>query len=74
MESEGDVCDGARVAGPAEDCLPGRMTGLRLIVPMEQPRPGARLRFTGADGIGLTSFATETAGEAIAAIELRPRR
>lgn len=40
----------------------------------ERPHPGAQLRFTDADGMRLTCFATNTASEAIAALELRHRQ
>ncbi|MBP2055683.1 hypothetical protein J2Z21_008699 [Streptomyces griseochromogenes] len=40
----------------------------------ERPYPGAQLRFTDADGHRLTCFATNTAGEAIATLELRHRQ
>ncbi|ANZ21795.1 ISMsm3, transposase [Streptomyces noursei ATCC 11455] len=40
----------------------------------ERPHPGAQLRFTDADGMRLTCFATNTADEAIAALELRHRQ
>lgn len=42
----------------------------------ERPHPGAQLHFTDADadGMRLTCFATNTAGEAIAALELRHRQ
>jgi len=40
----------------------------------ERPHPGAQLRFTDADGMRLTCFATNTAGEAIATLELRHRQ
>jgi hypothetical protein len=47
---------------------------MRLIVRNERPHPGAQLRLTDADGHRLTCFATNTAGEAIAALELRHRQ
>lgn len=37
-------------------------------------RSGAQLRFTDADGLRLTCFATNTTGQKIAALELRHRR
>lgn len=45
-----------------------------MIVRKERPHLGAQLRFTKADGMRLTCFATNTAGEAIAALELRHRQ
>jgi hypothetical protein len=47
---------------------------MRLIVRKERPHPGAQLRFTDADGMRLTCFATNTTGTAIAALELRQRQ
>ncbi|MFF4978486.1 transposase [Streptomyces sp. NPDC001046] len=47
---------------------------MRLIVRKERPHPGAQLRLTDADGMCLTCFATNTTGEALAALELRHRQ
>ena len=74
VAADGDIRDGAWVAELAGDCLTGWPKGLRLIVRKERPHPGAQLRFTDADGMRLTCFATNTAGEAIAALELRHRQ
>ncbi|MCC5480517.1 IS1380 family transposase [Streptomyces barringtoniae] len=74
VEPDGDIRDGAWVAELAGDCLTGWPNGLRLIVRKERPHPGAQLRFTDADGMRLTCFATNTAGEAIATLELRHRQ
>ncbi|MGQ5640799.1 MULTISPECIES: IS1380 family transposase [unclassified Streptomyces] len=74
VEPDGDIRDGAWVAELAGDCMTGWPKGLRLIVRKERPHPGAQLRFTDADGMRLTCFATNTAGEAIAALELRHRQ
>ncbi|WP_329230172.1 IS1380 family transposase [Streptomyces canus] len=74
VDPDGDVRDGAWVAELAGDCLRGWPKGLRLIVRKERPHPGAQLRFTDADGMRLTCFATNTADEAIAALELRHRQ
>ncbi|MGM9379176.1 IS1380 family transposase [Streptomyces longwoodensis] len=76
VEPDGDIRDGAWVAelDAGSDCLTGWPKGLRLIVRKERPHPGAQLRFTDADGMRLTSFATNTPGEAIAALELRHRQ
>lgn len=74
MEPDGDIRDGAWVAELAGDCLTGWPRGMRLIVRKERPHPGAQLRFTDADGMRLTCFATNTAGEATAALELRHRQ
>ncbi|OIJ96308.1 IS1380 family transposase [Streptomyces monashensis] len=74
VEADGEIRDGAWVAELAGDCLTGWPNGLRLIVRKERPHPGAQLRFTDADGMRLTCFATNTAGEAIATLELRHRQ
>ena len=58
---------------PATD-LNGWPKGMRLIVRKERPHPGAQLRFTDADGLRLTCFATNTTGGPIADLELRHRR
>lgn len=47
---------------------------MRLVVRKERPHPGAQLRFTDADGLRLTAFATNTTGTPIAALELRHRQ
>lgn len=74
VEPDGDIRDGAWVTEVADDCLTGWPKGLRLIVRKEQPHPGAQLRFTDTDVMRLTRFATNTAGEAIATLELRHRQ
>jgi hypothetical protein len=74
VEPDGQVRDGAWVAELAGDVLKGRPTGMRLIVRKERPHPGAQLQVTDADGMRLTCFATDTAGTAIAALELRHRQ
>lgn len=76
VEPDGEVRDGAWVAeiDAGSDCLTGWPKGMRLIVRKERPHPGAQLRLTDADGHRLTCFATNTAGEAIAALELRHRQ
>ncbi|MFD9434203.1 IS1380 family transposase [Streptomyces sp. NPDC060002] len=74
VEPDGEIRDGAWVAELAGDCLTGWPKGLRLVVRKERPYPGAQLRFTDADGMRLTCFATNTTGEAIAALELRHRQ
>jgi hypothetical protein len=71
VEPVGDIRDGAWVAELAGDCLTGWPRGMQLIVRKERPHPGAQLRFTDADGMRLTCFATNTAGEATAALALR---
>ncbi|MFF1838860.1 IS1380 family transposase [Streptomyces sp. NPDC058231] len=73
-EPGGEIRDGAWVAELDGDCLKGWPKGMRLIVRKERPHPGAQLRFTDADGLRLTCFATNTSGTAIAALELRHRQ
>ena len=73
VEPDGKVRDGAWVAELAGDVLKGWPAGMRLIVRKERPHPGAQLRFTDADGMRLTCFATNTPG-AIVALELRHRQ
>ncbi|MEV0748693.1 IS1380 family transposase [Streptomyces sp. NPDC050273] len=74
VEPDGQVRGGAWVAELAGDVLKGWPAGMRLIVRKERPHPGAQLRFTDADGMRLTCFATNTTGTAIAALELRQRQ
>ncbi|GAX58432.1 IS1380 family transposase [Streptomyces olivochromogenes] len=74
VETDGQPRDGAWVAELAGDVLKGWPTGMRLIVRKERPHPGAQLRFTDADGMRLTCFATNTTGTTIAALELRHRQ
>ncbi|MFF8867937.1 IS1380 family transposase [Streptomyces sp. NPDC015139] len=73
IETSGEVRDGAWVAELAGGVLDGWPPGMRLIVRRERPHPGAQLRFTDADGMRLTCFATNTAGRPIAELELRHR-
>ncbi|MEU6201943.1 IS1380 family transposase [Streptomyces sp. NPDC047061] len=74
VEPGGRIRDGAWVAELAGDVLDGWPKGMRLIVRKERPHPGAQLRFTDADGMRLTAFATNTQDAAIAALELRHRQ
>ncbi|WP_431966842.1 IS1380 family transposase [Actinacidiphila sp. bgisy160] len=74
VEPGGEIRDGAWVAELAGDVLDGWPQGMRLIVRKERPHPGAQLRFTDADGMRLTAFATNTKNVPIAALELRHRR
>ncbi|WP_372412132.1 IS1380 family transposase [Streptomyces luteireticuli] len=74
IEPGGEVRDGAWVAELAGNILAGWPPGMRLIVRRERPHPGARLRFTDADGNRLTCFATNTKDTPIAALELRHRQ
>jgi hypothetical protein len=48
--------------------------GMRVLVRKERPHPGAQLRFTDADGLRLTAFATNTPRGQLADLELRHRR
>ena len=74
VEPDGEVRDGAWVAELSGDVLKGWPMGMRLIVRKERPHPGAQLRFTDADGMRLTCFATNTPDTPIAALELRHRQ
>ncbi|WP_405723700.1 IS1380 family transposase [Streptomyces sp. NBC_01537] len=74
VEPGGQVRDGAWVAELAGDVLTGWPKGMRLIVRKERPHPGAQLRFTDADGMRLTAFATNTKHIPIARLELRHRQ
>ncbi|CAG6391172.1 IS1380 family transposase [Streptomyces cocklensis] len=74
VEPGGEIRDGAWVAELGGDVLKGWPKGMRLIVRKERPHPGAQLRFTDADGLRLTAFATSTTGLPIAALELRHRQ
>jgi hypothetical protein len=74
VEPDGKIRDGAWVAELAGDVLTGWPAGIRLIVRKERPHPGAQLRFTDADGMRLTCFATNTTSTPIAGLELRHRQ
>ncbi|WAL75576.1 IS1380 family transposase [Kitasatospora sp. YST-16] len=74
VEPDGAIRDGAWVAELAGDVLKGWPKGMRLVVRKERPHPGAQLRFTDADGMRLTCFATNTVDVPIAALELRHRQ
>ncbi|MCX5400717.1 IS1380 family transposase [Streptomyces sp. NBC_00102] len=74
VEPDGEIRHGAWVAELGGDTLKGWPPGMRLIVRKERPHPGAQLRFTDADGLRLTAFATNTANSPIAALELRHRQ
>lgn len=74
VEPDGAIRDGAWVAELAGDVLRGWPRGIRLIVRKERPHPGAQLRFTDADGMRLTCFATNTAHVPITSLELRHRQ
>jgi hypothetical protein len=74
-DDEGVQRDGAWVAeatGVLE--LSGWPKGMRVLVRKERPHPGAQLRFTDADGLRLTAFATNTGRGQLADLELRHRR
>jgi hypothetical protein len=74
VEPGGQIRDGAWVCELTGDVLDGWPKGMRLIVRKERPHPGAQLRFTDADGMRLTAFATNTKNVPIAALELRHRQ
>jgi hypothetical protein len=74
IEPDGGVREGAWVAELAGDVLAGWPAGMRLILRKERPHPGAQLRFTDADGMRLTCFATNTPRIPIAVLELRHRQ
>lgn len=74
IEPGGQIREGAWVAELAGDVLKGWPKGMRPIVRKERPHPGAQLRFTDADGLRLTAFATNTTTTPIAALELRHRQ
>jgi hypothetical protein len=74
VEPGGEIRDGAWTAELDGDVLKGWPRGMRLIVRKERPHPGAQLRFTEADGLRLTCFATNTTDVPIAALELRHRQ
>lgn len=60
VETDGEARDGAWVAELTGKLLDGRLKGVRLIIRKERPYPGAQLRFTDADGMRITCFATNT--------------
>jgi Transposase DDE domain group 1 len=74
VEPGGEIREGAWTAELDGDVLKGWPAGMRLIVRKERPHPGAQLRFTDADGLRLTCFATNTTDVPIAALELRHRQ
>lgn len=74
IEPDGEICDAAWVAELDADVLKGWPKGMRLIVRKERPHPGAQLRFTDAEGLRLTAFATNTTHAPIAALVLRHRQ
>jgi hypothetical protein len=74
VEPGGAIRDGAWTAELDGDVLKGWPKGMRLIVRRERPHPGAQLRFTDADGLRLTAFATDTADGKITDLELRHRQ
>ncbi|MFF1481897.1 IS1380 family transposase [Streptomyces sp. NPDC058301] len=74
VQPGGEIRNGAWTAELDGDVLKGWPRGMRLIVRKERPHPGAQLRFTDADGLRLTCFATNTTDVPIAALELRHRQ
>jgi hypothetical protein len=74
-DSDGAAREGAWVADATGVLdLSGWPPGMRVIVRKERPHPGAQLRFTDADGLRLTAFATNTRRGQLADLELRHRR
>lgn len=74
VELGGEIREGGWTAELDGDVLKGWPRGMRLIVRKERPHPGAQLRFTDADGLRLTCFATNTTDVPVAALELRHRQ
>ena len=74
VEPGGRIRDGAWVAELDGDRRKGRPEGMWLIVRRQRPHPGAQLRFTNADGMRLTRFATDTKNVPVVALEPRHRR
>ncbi len=74
VEPGGEIRDGAWTAELDDDVLKGWPRGIRLIVRKERSHPGAQLRFTDADRLRLTCFATNTTDVPIAALDLRHRQ
>jgi hypothetical protein len=74
-DDEGAVREGAWVAEATGVLdLSSWPKGLRVIARKERPHPGAQLRFTDADGLRLTAFATNTPRGQLPDLELRHRR
>ncbi|GGV92330.1 hypothetical protein GCM10015535_53190 [Streptomyces gelaticus] len=71
VEPQGEIRGGAWIAELDGDVLKGWPKGMRLVVRKERPPPGAQLRFTDAEELRLTAFATNAP---IAALELRHRQ
>jgi Transposase DDE domain group 1 len=79
LDAEGQIRDGAWVAELTGLLTLSRWpTGMRVIVRVERPHPGAQLRITDHNGNRVTAFATNTRpggpGAQIAELELRHRR
>jgi hypothetical protein len=74
VEPGGEIRDGAWAAELGGDVLKGWPKGMRLIVRKERPHAGAQVRFTDADGMRLTCFATNTEHTPIVQLELRHRQ
>lgn len=77
--SDGEIRDGAWVAEISGMLHLGSWpTGMRVFARKERSHPGAQLRITDADGLGVTAFATNTTpggpGRQPADLELRHRR
>jgi hypothetical protein len=74
-DDEGVERDGAWVAeATGVFNLTSWPAGMRVIIGKERPHPGAQLRFTDADGLRLTAFATNTTRGQLATLQLRHRR
>ena len=77
-DAGGKVRDGAWVTDATGMLdLAGWPQGMRVIIRKERPHPGAQLRFTDADGLRLTAFATNTSGgpgRQLPDLELRHRQ
>ena len=74
-DSDGSIRDGAWVAeliGLLD--LTGWPSGMRVIARKERPHPGAQLRFTDADRLRVTAFATNTSRGQLADLDLQHRR
>jgi hypothetical protein len=73
-EADGQVRDGAYVAELTDLLdLSSWPVGMRVIARKERPHPGAQLRFTDADGMRVTAFATNTPRGQLADLERRHR-
>lgn len=75
VDAEEEVRDGAWVIDATGVLdLSSWPSGMRVLIRKERPHPGAQLRFTDADGLRLTAFATNTVRGQVQDLELRHRR